>query len=71
VALGCEVVNLVRADLADQPRQATGVGKIAVMELDAGIGAMDEVLDPPRAEGARSAPQPVDCVSLRDEEFRR
>jgi hypothetical protein len=41
------------------------------MELDTGIGAADEMLDPLRAEGARSTAQPVDFVSLRDEEFRK
>jgi hypothetical protein len=48
MALGAEVVDLIRPDITDDPDQIAAVGEIAVMESEPGIplmGILVEVID--------------------------
>ena len=50
MALGGEVVDLLRSDLANQADQTVAVRKVAVMQVELGLVAEDRVLDPLGAE---------------------
>ena len=71
MALGGEVVNLLRADLADQPDQSVAVRQVAVMQVQLGLVAKDQVLDPLGAEGTGATPQAVHLVALREQQLRK
>ena len=72
VALGREVVDLRRPDLADQTGEPVAVGHVAVMQNERTLHLVDvavEVLDPLRAKRAGPAHQAVNLVSFVEEQF--
>ena len=72
MALGREVVDLRRPDLADQTGEAIAVGHVAVMQNQRTLHLVDvavEVLDPLRAKRAGPAHQAMDFVPLVEEQF--
>ena len=72
VALGAEVVDLVRPDAVDERGQAGGIGEVAIVEGERESGfvrVVVEVVDAAGVEGAGAADDAVDVVALRQEEL--
>ena len=74
VALGGEVVDLVGSDLLDQPDQAGGIGEIAVVQKEPGVGLVRilvEVIDAFGVEGRGPALDPVNHIALAQQQLRQ
>ena len=72
VRLGREVVHLVGLDSAEQRHQPSAVNEVAVVQEQSGARIMGidvEVIDPRRVERRRPADQPVNLVSLPQQQF--
>ena len=72
MALGAEVVDLVRPDLLEEVGELAGDGEVAVVEIDPRLGVVEvlvEVVDPVGVEGAGPADEAVDLVALAEQEF--
>ena len=72
MALGAKVVDFVRPDLLEEVGERARNGKIAVVEIDPSLGVVEvlvEMVDPVRVEGAGPADEPVDLVTLPEQEF--
>ena len=70
VALGGEVVDLLRADLTDQSDQTVAVRQVAIVQMQLRLLAKDQVLDSLRAEGAGATTQAMHLVALREQQLR-
>jgi hypothetical protein len=64
VALRGEVVDLVRLDLLDDAQQAQRIGQIAVVQMDAGLGVVELVVEMIDALGVERRRAPLDAVHL-------
>jgi hypothetical protein len=74
MALGGEVVDLVRPGFLHDPDEVRGIRHVAVMQRQARIGDVRvfvDVLDPARIKTGRPALDPVDPVALAEEEARQ
>jgi hypothetical protein len=76
VALGGQVVQLVRSDGVNQAIEVAGVGQIAVVEVEAillagGAMAAAQVVDPRAIQARRAADDAVDRVALLQQELRK
>ena len=74
MALGAQVVNLIRPDLLEEVGKLSGNGEVAVVEVDPRLRVMEilvEVVDPFRVEGAGPADEAVDLIALAEQEFRQ
>ena len=69
VALGCKVVDLVGAHLADDLNDAHRVAEIGIMEVEP--GSAFEMGDPLAVVGRRAADRAVDVITLFQQEFRQ
>ena len=72
MALRREVVDLRRANLADQTGETVAVGHIAMMQHERPVHVVDvtvQMLDPLRAEAARTAHKTMHLVPLVEKEF--
>ena len=69
MALGGEVVDLVRTNLTNQTNQAVAVRQVAVMQLHLRFGTKDQVFDPLRAKRAGTAAQTVHLVAFFKQQF--
>ena len=72
VALGGQIVDLVRLHLLDDPDQARAVGQVAVVQHEPDVGlvrVLVEVVDPPGVEGRRAPLDAVDHVALAQQQF--
>ena len=73
--LGCQVVNLLRANVVDHVQERIGSGDIAVVQVEmhrlaVGVRVMVEVVDAARVEGAGAADEAVNLVTLPQQQFR-
>ncbi len=73
MALGGEIVNFLRLNLAEQPRQGAGIGQVAIMEeqpvfsqVRVGVNAVQ----PAGVEGAGAADQAVNLVAFGEQQLR-
>jgi len=79
MALGAEVVDLVRLHLLDDPDQVRAVGEVAVVEGELGglalltplVWVLVEVIDPAGVERGGAPPDPMHLVALLQVEFRQ
>ena len=72
VALRRKVVDLRRPNLADQTGETVAIGHVAMMQHERPVHVVDvmvEMLDPLRAESARSTHETMHLVPLVEEEF--
>jgi len=72
MALGAQVIDLVGLDVVQKVRELPGNGQIAVMKIDPRLGIMEvlvKMIDAVRIEGAGPTDQPVDLITLGEEEF--
>ena len=73
MALGPQVVDLIGLDVVQQIRQLSRHGEIAVIQekvCSRVMHVLEEMVDPVGVEGARAADEPVDLVSLAQEQLR-
>ncbi len=66
VALGGEVVDLVRLERLESAREAVLVDQVAVVQDE----LVPDVVDPPGVEGAAAAHEPVHLVALLEQQLR-
>jgi len=72
VALGAEVIDLVRLHLAQDAGEIGGVGEVAVVQAESGVIAMwidIEVIHPLGVEGRGAALDAVDLVAFVQQEL--
>ncbi len=71
MALGAQVVDLVRLDLIQQIAEGPRVGEVTVVEVEAGIGGLPDMqmVDAIRVEQAGTAHDAVDLVPLGQQEL--
>jgi hypothetical protein len=64
MALGGEVVDLVRFNFTKQSHEAVAVSKVTVMQMQRRRFTEDEMLNPFSAEGARAASQAMNLIAF-------
>ena len=69
MALGGEVVDLVRSDLPQEPHQAIPIGEVAVVQVQLGLITEDQVLNSFSPKGAAAASEPVDLIPLGNQQL--
>lgn len=72
VALGSQVVNLIRLNLAQELRQDSGIGEVPIVKQEPRVvkmGIMVEVIDPLCIERGRSTDDAVNLVSFSQEKL--
>jgi hypothetical protein len=74
MAHGAQVIDLIRADLADELRQVGRVRQVAIVQVEAHtriVPVLVQVLDPLRIEGGRTTDDAVYYVALWRRKHRR
>ncbi len=74
MALGSEIVNLVRRDRTNYSRQGAGITQVTIMQFQHGrrnVGIGVKMLQAGRIERAGAPDDPMDLVSFRQEQFRQ
>ncbi len=74
MALGAQMVDLVRLDLVEEIGELAGDGQVAVMEIDPRLRVVKipvEVSDPFGVEGAGPADEAVDFIALAEQKLRQ
>jgi hypothetical protein len=73
VALGSEVVNLVRTELIKERGERAGVCEVGIVQKEVSAGLVDilvDVIEPFTVEAGGTAFQAVDLVALSEEKLR-
>ena len=74
MALGAEVVDLIRLHLLDDPDQVGAIDKVAVMEHESRVALvwiLVQVIDPTGVEAARSPLDAMHLVALLQQQLRQ
>ena len=69
-----EIVDFVRLDFLQKAAQVAGIGEVSVVEEERGpdnVGVLVEMVYAARVEGARTADEPVNFVSLVQQKLRQ
>ena len=64
MALGSEVVDLIRTHIIEQCGERTGVGKVCVVEKESGIGLVNILIDVIETVGVEAGGAPLQTMDF-------